>query len=429
MRFGRILLIMAAALAITGSVRTSHAVLNAVDPGSPPGTYSAAFGFFPAWYQDTHGRGLELCLSAAEGPNGPMCVLLPNPGIFDPTQAIVFPTNFPDESFWFAADGAVAGSGVDIRYVAAVEAAFGAGVPDPGDQVSFARIRFVGDVSVLGTYIITHPYGVETFEVTELTNGPEIRLTRDIGVAPGIFTGALKGDIGPFLHAADAPGGTPTPITIVNETFIGDPNVTQAVTGSPFGTNFLRVQGPGVDVQDDQFFLAGKIYPVALQTPLIVDRTTYGRTAGGTQVDVFATSAPTADVSFAPPTPSIPMGGDPAGRFFGQDPNPAAIPVPVTVTAGNPPLNNSPVSKESNVTDVVTIVRAEYNNGTLTIEASSSDEDPLPVLTAGTLGDLNHPLAGPIQTLTVSGLTIPPATVTVTSGAGGSDTEEIDVLP
>src|SRR5512139_1868582 len=62
---------------------TSQAILSAVDPGTPPGTYSAAFGFFPQWYQDTSARALDLCLSqTAVGLNGPMCVLLPNPGIF-----------------------------------------------------------------------------------------------------------------------------------------------------------------------------------------------------------------------------------------------------------------------------------------------------------------------------------------------------------
>ena len=423
--------IMVLVLLLAVAPGTSHAALNAVDQSA----YQAAFGFFPQWYQDTNGRALELCLSTAvNAGNLPMCVLLANPGIFDPTQPIVFPTNFPDESFWFAADGAVTGAGVDLRYVAAVEAAFGSGVPAPNDQISFARIRFFADVPTVGTYTVTHPYGVEVFEVTEITTGREIRFTRDIGIGvPGVYTGALKGDIGPFLVAATGP------ITVGTETFIGDPNVTQAVTGSPFGTNFLRVQGPGIDVQNNQFTLAGKIYPFALPTPLVVERTTYARTATATQaqVDVFATSAPAAVVSFTPPP--TPMGGDPAGpsgRFFGQAlVAPADVPSSVTINADMPPIspgdpdNTSVVSPLSNVTDVVTITRVEYGAGTMTIEASSSDESsPLPDLFFGGT-KLTLVGTGPTQSTTVSGLAIPPVTVTVTSSRGGSDTEDVVVLP
>ena len=34
-----------------------------------------------------------------------------------------------------------------------------------GDQISFARIRIRVDVPTAGTYVITHPYGVEVFTV------------------------------------------------------------------------------------------------------------------------------------------------------------------------------------------------------------------------------------------------------------------------
>ena len=67
-----------AVLALTGAPGSSHAVLNAVDPGP----YTTAFGNFPRWYQDTHGKALELCLSTAvsldpAAAGGLMCVLLP----------------------------------------------------------------------------------------------------------------------------------------------------------------------------------------------------------------------------------------------------------------------------------------------------------------------------------------------------------------
>lgn len=82
-----------------------------------------------------------------------------DPGVFDDTQPIVFPSNFPDETFWFTADAAIvdAARGIDLSFGTAIEAAFAAEEPVEGDQVSFARVRIRVDVPVAGTYIITHP--------------------------------------------------------------------------------------------------------------------------------------------------------------------------------------------------------------------------------------------------------------------------------
>ena len=38
--------------------------------------------------------------------------------------------------------------------------------PLDGDQISFARIRMRVNIPVAGIYTITHPYGVETVNVT-----------------------------------------------------------------------------------------------------------------------------------------------------------------------------------------------------------------------------------------------------------------------
>ncbi len=209
-----------AGLLLAGATPFAQAALNAVDPGP----YLAANGFFPDWYQDTNGRALELCLSPAViAPDpargllgGAGCTLLPNPGIFDPALGIVFPTNFPDESFWFMGDaGFTSPGGVDVTYVSALEAAFGGGDPAPNDQVSFARIRIRISLpagSPGGGYTFIHPYGIETFDVAEGGGIKVINMTRDIGIgAPGDFTGALKGDIGPFLMDDSVPTHGPIP--------------------------------------------------------------------------------------------------------------------------------------------------------------------------------------------------------------------------
>ncbi len=63
----KFLLVFVTALIVFASAQPSQAVLNAVDPGNPPGTYTAAFGFFPQWYQDTNAIALDLCFSPAVG--------------------------------------------------------------------------------------------------------------------------------------------------------------------------------------------------------------------------------------------------------------------------------------------------------------------------------------------------------------------------
>jgi hypothetical protein len=185
----------------------------------------------------------------------------------------------------------------------------------------------------------------------------------------------------------------------------------------------------------------GKLFPGVLPTPLRVDRTTYGVTntvAGPAfQTDVFATAPATGTLSFTNSAGvTTPMGADPAGRFFGQDALSTPVPLsPISVTADNPltavnPIGNTPVTTDSPLTDVVTITRARYSllTGLLAIDARSSDAQvPLLALSYGTQ-TLTPTGVGPNQTITVSGLPIPPAQVTVTSASGGSDTEEVLVV-
>lgn len=195
-------------ISLTGS---AFAQLAAVDPGP----YTFATGKFPMWYQDNNQLSMELCQSRAASSRVPastppayMCTLLPEPGVFDDSLPMVFPDNWPPEAFWFLAETAIpnngAGFGVDA-YVAGIEAAFASENPVDGDQQSFARIRIRVNVPVAGTYTITHPYGVETVNVT--TPGRRaINITKDIGIgAPGNFSGALNGAIGPFLRSINGP--------------------------------------------------------------------------------------------------------------------------------------------------------------------------------------------------------------------------------
>ncbi|MFJ2690441.1 Ig-like domain-containing protein [Pseudomonas sp. NPDC087336] len=428
-------------LSLSGS---AFAQLAAVDPGP----YTYATGKFPMWYQDNNLLSLELCQSRATSSRSPgapgapayMCILIPEPGVYDDTQPMVFPDNWPPETFWYLAETSindVGGYGVDA-YVAGIEAAFASENPVDGDQASFARIRLRVNVPVAGTYTITHPYGVDTVTVT--TPGRRaINITRDIGIgAPGNFSGALNGEVGPFLRSVNGPYTELNPDTGATETFVGDPNLTEAVTGSPFNTNFLRVQGPAGTIETNLFTVSGKVLDNRAQTPVEIGRATYRRTSAGTRVEVFGKSANSSSLCFResvalvagpPPTPClITMPGDNNGQFFGHRLTGSTVPPLVVVTATNPSGTTRPTAVSSKVSDVVKVQTARYSwdNHSLLIEATSSDEVVVPDMVAQGYGRLTK--SGTLQRLTVADLAQPPATVTIKSASGGSDTEPVVVV-
>jgi hypothetical protein len=433
-------------LSLSGS---AFAQLAAVDPGP----YTFATGKFPMWYQDNDSLSLELCQSRATSSRSPgapgapayMCILNPEPGVYDDTLPMVFPDNWPPETFWYLAETSindVGGYGVDA-YVAGIEAAFASENPVDGDQASFARIRLRVNVPVAGVYTITHPYGVETVNVTA-PGRRAINITRDIGIgAPGNFSGALNGEVGPFLRSVNGPYTEVNPDTGAIETFVGDPNLTEAVTGSPNNTNFLRIQGPAGTIQTNLFTVSGKVLDSRAQTPAEISRATYRRTSTGpgtssTRVEVFGKSVNGSSLCFRetvalvpgpPQTPCLTsMLGDNTGLFFGHRLTGTTVPPVVVLTATDPSGTTRPTAVSSKVSDVVKVQTARYSwdNRSLLIEATSSDEVVVPDMVAQGYGRLTK--SGTLQRLTVADLSQPPATVTIKSASGGNDTEPVVVV-
>lgn len=426
----------------------AQAALFAVDPGP----YTPANGGFASWYQDSHGRTLDLCLSKAlssrvpSAPGAPsyMCSLLPTPGVFDDAQPIVFPTNFPDEAFWFTGETALvdAARGIDLGYVSAIEAAFAAEEPVEGDQVSFARVRIRVDVPTAGTYVITHPYGVEVFNI-DTPGRRAINMTRDIGIgSPKTYDGALKGDIGPFLRSVNGPYTETNPLTGAAEQFIGDPNLSEPVTGSPFNTNYVRIEGPnGLDLRTTTFAVSGKLSTVVRPTPMITQRSTYSRKTGEStpvaQQDVFVLAPPapgTAAITSSTPVLNMTEANS-TGSWYAQSSVNPTLPTTLQVTADNhlAIASSTPTTLPMALTDLVIIQSAQYSlsSGQLTVVASTSDETSPPVLTASSgsgaaIGALGGD--GALKTLATGISPIPPAKVRVTSSNGGSDTEEVVIV-
>lgn len=385
---------------------------------------------FPEYVVDSEGTAMQICLDEVAGDGTPVSCLfdLPDP---DP-NSFSAQIGFGAEAFWWLAETSIDTPRMSALLVQAVEAAFVAEVPIDGEQFPFTRLRIRIDVPEPGLYTVTHPYGEEHYVVDAVGPGDEVRESFDIEFAADTLH---QGRVGPLLQWDATPPAPPPG-------YLGDGLTEHTVTGSPCGTNFLRVVGVGLDgttpidldgvgnnvVENDLFIVTGQLFDGLVQTPLAVNRTTYARNPDGEgQVDVFATSASGATLSFhgdanLPPA-DLPLITDGNGAFFADVVlvDATVLPATVSVVASNPGNDDSLIS--SLLLDEVTITRAEYDttSGELLIEAGSSDEFNPPLLNAAGIGDL---VAGG---LAVS-IAVPPPEVTVTSSAGGSDTEPVMVV-
>jgi hypothetical protein len=412
--------LMTAALAMTSLA--AQAELNLTGP------ISAATGSFPTYYQDTTGLALDLCLPAV-GPEwaSGMCILADLPS---PNAAITFPTNFPDESFWWMGDGSlVLPDGSDALLVMAMEAAFANGAPIAGDQVVFARIRVRFVAPTTGHYTVTHPYGVEEFDAVA---GERVFFTDDHGVLCGSdFSCAANGRIGPFLRPSATPGGDPTaPVVVDGKTYIADPGVETTVTGSPHGTNIFRIEGPDGVSENNLFTVMGRVHTDPLPSNTNVESATYSRSSNGNSVkiDVHAKSVkalgePVQKLKLfgeGIPGTSLVKNSNNSTQFYGQLAlNTSNVPAEIYLSD----LNETPNRIfTANLVDHVTVKQAVYDgvSQTLHIEAESSDKKlgDLPILSAqGSDGDSYGQLTN--DALDVPNVSLPPAKVIVRSNKGG----------
>lgn len=406
--------------AITLAPPTAKADLAAV------GAVDLATGF-PTFFTDQAGVSLGPCDTVDPdglGANNPPCSGLE---LLDPNGAFV--AGNIAEFTYYRGEAGLSGPNGD-RYLLRFEVQ--GGVAPPPLVANAVRVRLRG-LTVPGIYTLTTPFGVFPFTATAEGDPPAIPDIDDVlpggadGVGPG-FAGTLPGNNQCFLSNG-------TGFVDATGNYFGD-GITEAplvlsVCPLPPGAAllFMVVRPDGVTLETNLFSVEGKIVsvvPPGGATPLSVQRASYSRTNPGF-VDVFATSSPGAIVTVSG-GPNLggphPMTGNANGQFFAHIPvaDSSVLPANVTVTATAAPLLPSSVFEP--LRDVVTITKAEYNvtNTTLTIEASSSDQAaPGPTLTAVGFGVL-------ASALTVPGVLAPPAEVTVTSSAGGTDTRLVDVV-
>lgn len=435
-------------LALAGSVLASGMAAAAlqdfggVSDNSGTGLTPAATLNWPAWYRDSGGLPVGLCKSSASSPAAvgtPMCfAITPN--------TAGFAGNVGDEIFYMNLNAFIDNGGIKLRYISALEAAYASGSPVKGQEIVFARTRFVMSVTgaeCAGSYRIIHPWGESTFD--DVPVGPRALFeTADIGIAG--FDGSLQGAIGPFPHWDGDGDEIPLARTAANglkvgaEEFIGDPSVDHTYTGSPFietmadgitprytfvdangvqqpqHQNYIKVYAPagcdiggtpaptgeGINVQRQVLGnLMGQVWTAAIPTPTRITQADFTRTANATTVDVWAKTAKTPVQSLqltGSNFPGVVMtavtdNGARTGMYQAHIVLSGDAVLPSTIDVVN--STSTPVLKTSAaLTDIVHISKAVYNPATrdLCVSASSSDNQTL-TLTAD-----SNPLSAQLDT-------------------------------
>jgi hypothetical protein len=414
---------------------------------------------FPDWYRDTNGVDLQPC----DDPQDKFCggaVAAP-----DNTAPIVFPGNFPDEFFYMAADadGLTSAGGVKVLASYDLEGAFANGPVTAGDQIVFTRIRYkiTSGLQKNTDYKVTHPYGTDT--ITSDDTGA-LFVTQDVGVTAGDFTQAMKGRVGPFLTWAPNPNDA---TDVPPAGYIGDGVTPHAVTGSELGTNFVRIQGPGIGgdatstnpnpcnttgansysgpandcIQTNNFVLVGK---KSTTGGVDVTRATYDKTATTTQLEIAANSKAGQDIVVQDGDNqgagrlfrTTALRADGAGRYLARVAVPGALPKTVDIiNRGDVPATVKHVTLTDNVTATASYQVSKGNGGGDKLHITASSSDSTVAQSSLTLPGYNNQALDTAGAADIS-TPAPPDSVTVKSPKGGSVTvpvaisgESLDPLP
>lgn len=399
-------------ISLSGTASAANpAVSTAVDAGNG----------FPRWYQDSNGIRLQPCLQTTN------CVLLADAG-FNPANPVAFPTNFPSEFFYSLADSDVVtvsqdcGNGVtasgQVALRLAVEGAFVSadGSPNPGDQITFGRMRVIPPRGAGGgalcpdtPYTFVTPFGVLGPITTGPANGAlpgRFRVndaTFDIGcgAAPCNFADALASPVtGSFLRwdpnvAPAAPAG-----------FLGDGVTFHPITGGTFipsgqsqpYNGFQVLSGSSVVGETNRFVIAGQV-----AGPLAADKTTAA--FGHQAINAGATAGQTITVSNLAATP-VTLGA--AGpQLTGAN----AADFQVVAGAGTTCTAGRVLAADASCTVVVTFDPGTTGAKTATLSVAGTSGQAATTVLSGT-GD---PAASPVVTLTPTTLGFGNVTVRVPS--------------
>ena len=376
---------------------------------------------FPMWFEDANGLRLDLVIDG--DPMAPAVGELPVPG--DP---LAFPGNYPDEAFYFMAEArlAVGGAGVEgrARVIMALEAAFGgSGVPDDRARIVFGRIRVrMDDLRPDTQYKIVHPYGVIDSPDYKTDDNGRFFHTFDWGIFENDPAGVLRtGQVAPFLQwDAGAPAG-----------YIGDGVTDHQIIGSPFGANFVMIEGPDIragggnadptdpanpdKVWTDLFSVQGRI---AQNMGVAPCRIVAAPAGVNTRLSAQAWSAPGESVELVGDTFRVALSGN--GRDYAGT---ADVAGPIAnlalINVSDSPPTRVPVA----ATDAVYVEQASYDPVTQTLSVSARSTNPAAVLTVEATGGV----IGASPTV-FAGIGSCPASLDVTSTLGGRGAQAVELI-
>ena len=332
------------------------------------------------------------------------------------------------------------GGGDKALLVTGVEAAFGTadGLPAPGGQISFGRVRIRAAGLVDGaTYTVTNPYGVEHIDA-EAGAVKGINTTEDIGsLTPnGTFDQTLAAKAAPFLKwPTGAPAG-----------YLGDPAVDHAVTGSPYNTNFFRIEGPAGSftgstqlcadatlgdsatatddcIQTDLFSVVGKL---ATRAGVEVTKAYYSNSGTGHMMDLFAFSEPGQNlVVSGSGIPQTKMREDATtGKYYARVYADGAPPADLAVTNKTDAPNTVDHVAASMFGDKVHVTGAVYSNDDHSLNVTSESGDDSASLKLDGYSVAPSVVNG-VSTWSIPNVNVPPSDVLVTSNKGGVDSEDV----
>jgi hypothetical protein len=211
----------------------------------------------------------------------------------------------------------------------------------------------------------------------------------------------LGGRVGPFLKWAP----TADPADVPPAGYIGDGAAPHTVTGSDLGTNFVRIEAPGIGgannpnpcsttgpnaytgaaadcIETNLFILMGKL---STRGGVDIARASYSRSSDGapTQIDVYADSKAGQDIvvrdrSATPTFPITPLRAE-SGRYYAHVDVTGTLPAKVeVVNRGDTPQTVKSVPVEDLVTGTATY---DSTTNTLHVRGKPSDKSS----SAGTL--------------------------------------------
>ena len=238
---------------------------------------------FPQFYRDNNGLSMQQCLADATGFADPFCF---PPGLvltFNKSEKIVFPTNYPQEVFYWIIQARTLNVGQHnlgrATLAIQLESSFATlnpkGAVQQGQQMTFLRINLarLTDLVPGATYKITHPFG--TFNITADPTGSVSRARFEDGCfgAPCDFSLLLPAPTthtGPLLTWTGMPAGgfALNPVNDPSARYIGDGITLHTITPGPNGAIF-SIEGPGIGgvingnpvnyVQTDLWTVQGKM--------------------------------------------------------------------------------------------------------------------------------------------------------------------------